>query len=327
MRRIDLVTKHFQRKHLLTTSNEIYRKQLTDLFQWMIQADQVNHDITSKNLKLSGSARASIQAKQNGIIAGIEEVIYLLRQKNLIFNAKVSDGTLVYPGDIIAQINGNSVNLLGFERSILNILGRMSGIATTTQQIISWMKGYELPLLSATRKTPWMFLDKKAVAVGGGLTHRLNLEDWPLIKDTYLITLKKELQTESVEDVIIEAVKRMVHSSVGFFEIEVENTDQAFAAFTAFKNESVKPDIELYPAKQKTRAIMAILLDNFQPKDALKFVSEMQKTPLYDFVLIEISGGVTEKNISSWTKIPVDVISLGVLTHSSPVFDLSMSIS
>lgn len=312
MKRADLISKYFQRKHLLIPSHTMYRDHITGLFHWMVQADDVKNDITSKSLKLAKNATATIQAKQNGIIAGIEEITYLLQQEHSTVYPKIKDGTFVKQGDIIIQIIGNAADLVGYERTILNILGRMSGIATATFNVTTAVR--QNIAVAATRKTPWMFLDKKAVAVGGGVTHRLNLADWPLIKDTYLLILKQELQTKSIIYVIEEAVKRMMQSPVDFFEIEVETVEQARAALITFMR---------YSSVQKT---MAILLDNFQQKSALQFVSEIRKSPVYPRILIEISGGISKNNISSWIKIPVDIISLGALTHSAPAFDLSMSI-
>ncbi len=295
MRRI-LVEKYFQKKHLLTISNPSYAKQLSDLFLWMIKADDVKNDMTI-SLPVKKTGTAEIICKQNGIIAGTEEITYLVKKyTKLSIKTHVADGTKVSRGKSILTLTGNSRELLGFERALLNIIGRMSGIATFTHTLNN-------AALAATRKTPWMSLDKKAVAIGGGLTHRLSLSDFPLIKENHLALLH-----ESVE----ETVKRMVAMNV-FFEIEVRTIDEAFIVVKTFSE-----------AKKSPEFIMAIMLDNVTPRTAALFVKEMQKNPGYSHMLIEASGEITEKNLPLWGKTGVDVLSLGSLTHSAPTFNVSM---
>lgn len=315
MDRKSQVEHYFQKKKLLTTTNKSYANHITDLFSWMVQADAT--DVTATNLSISKEGTASIISKQSGVIAGIEEACYLLRSKTkLTAVPKVTDGAVIAKGDIILTIQGSNRELLSYERVILNILGRMSGIATFTSNHVSIaQKSKNHPQLGATRKTPWMFLDKKAVAVGGGLTHRLNQSDFVLVKDTHLDILKKQAQQSSSEDLLFDVVKRMLATS-SFFEIEVKTVSQAHRVFDVFQQSKQK----------KNGLIFAMMLDNFELKSAQKLVREIKKQTIYKNILIEASGEITEKNLLLWAKTGVDLLSMGVLTHSCPTFNLSMII-
>lgn len=300
MTRQERIAKHFQKKHLLTVSNKVYREQLLSLFDWMVVSDQVNDDITTKVLGVPGKGVAEIICKQTGIIAGVEEAIYCLKQKTqIVILDVIVDGSFAKKGDVIIRMTGDVKDLLGFERIILNMLGRMSGIATYTQSFVSVLQGVDNePLLVSTRKTPWMLLDKKAVCVGGGGTHRLSLSDFVLAKDTHLF-----------ENTLQDAVGAIVKTG-NFFEIEVSNIKQADMVIST-----------LMGAKYKEAAIM---LDNFTPKAVLEFMQRFKSHSFYDHVYVEASGEITKENLLEWLKTRVDIISIGRLTHSAPTFNLSM---
>ena len=317
MLRDKLVNQYFQRKDILTPDQEIYRDHITNLFHWMVKGDDIKNDKVQEIIT-DDFGSASILSKQNGIAAGLEEITYLLKtQTHLSVGTRLSDGNIMQNGDVIAEIKGKYREILSYERTILNILGRMSGIATATHKLGSQLQIIpHSPLIAATRKTPLLFLDKKAVAVGGGLTHRLHLGDWPLIKDNHLVILKKELQLPLQKNVIQEAVKRIIQTGVPFFELEVENQDEAIAAIETFEH--------LF---NKNKPIsMAIMLDNFVPESAHQCVAVLQKSSTYSFVLVEASGGIAKENILSWAKTSVDIISSGNITHSSPSYNFSMEI-
>jgi nicotinate-nucleotide pyrophosphorylase (carboxylating) len=319
MNKTDYINCYFQRKAYLTKINPLYAKHISDIFHWMIQADNIQNDKTKELfLDSTKSGIAIIMSKQDGIIAGLEEIIFLIKKyTKLRYSQKVKDGDAVTNDTKIITFAGQYTDILVYERTILNILGRMSGIATATQRLIKRTKYTSpCPFLAATRKTPLMFLDKKAVAVGGGLTHRLHLADWALIKDNHLVILKNELSTNSSEKVIAFAIRKMISLSVPFFEIEVETIPQAETAVATFEN-----------YKQKNTKIgMAILLDNFDEKKAAYCMKKLCKSPMYESILIEASGGIQAENIALWSKTGVDILSLGYLTHSSQTFDFSMQI-
>ncbi|MGH2638771.1 MAG: nicotinate-nucleotide diphosphorylase, partial [Rhabdochlamydiaceae bacterium] len=224
MKRKDAVLLHYQKAGELTDSKKIYRDHITELFHWMTKADAVDNDSTSKTLAITGKGKTEIVTRQSGVIAGLEELQALLTgNTKLVFNPKVSDGASVTKNKSIAQVTGDNTEILAYERTILNILGRMSGIATETDALITSIKNSkDAPYIAAIRKTPLMLLDKKAVALGGGLTHRLSLADEILIKDNHLGMLEKELDLVNNEQVAEEAVRRCMQSAKDYFEIEVD---------------------------------------------------------------------------------------------------------
>ncbi len=317
MQRNDALILHFQKVAELHVSKKFYRDTIAELFTWMIEADGVSNDVTSKTLAVSGKGKTEIVTRQEGIISGLEEIEELLsKNTNLVFKSKIKDGDQVSRDTIIAEVNGENTEILAYERTILNILGRMSGVSTETNLLISSIKHIKgAPFISSLRKTPLMMIDKKAVAIGGGLTHRLSLSDEILIKDNHLGMLQKELGFKTSEKAAEEAVSRCMQSKCDYFEIEVDTLSQANAILHVFVNEN---------AKQKKPKMMTILLDNFKPADATKFVVSLKKLPVYDSVLIEASGEINKTNLADWATTGVDVVSLGAITHSPKVFNLSM---
>lgn len=312
MDRKQFVNRYFQKKDQLLVAQAAYASELNELFFWMARADAVKNDITSKHLSLNKTGNAQIKAKQDGILCGLEEVLYLLKKNTkLLANAKIKDGFKIKKGEVFLELTGTNYDLLSFERIILNILGRMSGIATYTNLFLQKIaKVKNIPLLVPTRKTSWMLLDKKAVVVGGGGTHRLSLSDFVLIKDNHLLALQKELNID-FEEALQEAVKRVLEHEE-FFEIEVVSISQAKIVLSAFENFAQK------------RHTMAILLDNFLPQEATQFALFLQKNALYGRVLVEASGEITKDNLSLWAETGVDILSAGRLTHSASNFNLSM---
>lgn len=308
MKRIDLISKYFQRKDKLSVKNKDYQKQINELFLWLIKADDVYNDKTKTLFTTNQKTNAKIIAKQKGIIAGLEEIIFLIKNNTeLIISKEVNDGDFVKENTVILKISGKASKILAFERTILNIMGRMSGIATKTNKLISLCHPNLTPgkpLLAATRKTPWMTLDKKAVAVAGGLTHRLNLLDWPLIKDNHL-----KLKT-------VEKVIQSIPSSLDFFEIEVDTENQAEKAIKAYKEK----------LKKNKKLVMGLLFDNFKTERLNKYLLNLKKESICTNILTEASGGINEENILNFAKTGVDIISLGSLTHSSKTFDLSLEV-
>ncbi|HSW97649.1 MAG TPA: carboxylating nicotinate-nucleotide diphosphorylase [Candidatus Saccharimonadales bacterium] len=305
MSKAEIIQKYFQRKDQLMTKKKKYCEHLTELFSWIIKTDNINYDVTASNLQLSGHGIAHIITKQEGIVAGIEEIVYLTtHHTKLTVHQNVIDGSVVSPNEVILSLSGTNTELLAFERVFVNILGRMSGIATASRDAMSCVATKQ-PLIAATRKTPWMLLDKKAVAVGGGLTHRLHLADWPMIKDNHLKIAGEHSQTP-----IQDAIQKMIHANSNFFEIEVETLQEAKIAVKTFENHN----------KEKTIA-MGILLDNFNCKNASHCASILLE---YENIIVEASGNITRGNLSEWAETGVDILSIGSLTHSSPNFDFSM---
>src|SRR3989338_5004858 len=195
----NIVKLYFDKSRFLTTKNKTYAETCLQLFDFQTKNDLIENDITSKIIdgKYKDS-NASIIAKQTGIVAGIEEVVYLIEKKtNLKTKIITKDGASIKKKDLLIELFGNPLEILKFERTVLNILARMSGIATYTNQLIN---NYHLKTpLAATRKTLWGLMDKKAVFIGGGLTHRLSLSDEILIKDNHIDLQAAKMSVSRIE--------------------------------------------------------------------------------------------------------------------------------
>jgi len=270
-------------------------------------------DITVESvLNKNNKRKARIVSKKAGIVAGIEEAIWFYTKYEVSVKKFKSDGLRVKKGDVVLELKGKEFDLLKTERVGLNLLQRMSGIATLTSELVERCK----PLLvAATRKTHWGNLDNKAVSLGGGGTHRLGLWESILIKENHLESLSKEGDF----DVIKEALNRAWanRGKAVFIEIEVESLKDALKAAEYF-NLLMKKDKKVLPC--------IIMLDNFSPKQAAKTMQLLKEKELYNKILVEASGGITPKNISKYRDAGVDVVSMGYLTHSPSVLDLSQLI-
>ncbi len=330
-----LIFQYFQKKDQLTVKNREYQQTISSFFHWLVDNDKVNNDITTRYFP-NLSSRAIIIAKQDGIIAGIEEVAFLLEKfTKLMFKPLFKDSSHFKNGDVIAEIKGISSEILAYERTILNILQRMSGIATDTHRLVTLIhpRPYTLdpkPYLSATRKTPWMGLDKKAVAIGGGLTHRLNLSDGILIKDNHLKIISKAIKTPrgwQAEAIAKAMTPPMVKEAGKLIEIEVTNEKQAHSAIKTFQR-LITTNYPASPAggQPPTTNYLAILLDNFTPSRAKSLLSDLRNLNDLSEIIFEASGGIDENNILEWSQTGVDILSLGSLTHSVKTANLSLEL-
>ncbi|MFH1790005.1 MAG: carboxylating nicotinate-nucleotide diphosphorylase [bacterium] len=285
------IQKYFNQKSQLTLRNKKYLGQAKFLTDFFLKEDCASRgDITTDLvIKTNKKITAKIIAKQAGIIAGIEEAVWFLKKNKINVVIKVKDGNFTKKAQIILALHGNIKEILKTERTVLNILQRMSGIASQTKMIAQ--KAGKKVLICATRKTQWGLLDKKAVILGGGGTHRLGLYDFVLIKENHLKhgALTKKTAGKLKND---------------FWEVEVENEKQA-----------------LDMAKLNPSAIM---FDDFKPKDIKKAIGEIRK--INKSIIFEASGQINEKNINKYVGTGVDVISLGALTHSARAMDISLEI-
>jgi nicotinate-nucleotide pyrophosphorylase (carboxylating) len=209
----------------------------------------------------------------------------------------VKDGSKVVKGTMVMKVSGCARAILKAERTVLNIMMRMSGIASETRRMADLTKGVTI---LATRKTaPGLrYFDKKAVVLGGGATHRMRLDDMVLIKDNHL-ALVSDLGKS------IRLARKNVGSSVKV-ECEARTKEEALAVAAA------KADI--------------VMLDNFTPKEAQQTIREITRMGLRNKVKIELSGGINQKNIMYYSRAKPDFISLGYITHSSKAIDFSLEI-
>jgi nicotinate-nucleotide pyrophosphorylase (carboxylating) len=269
-----------------------------------LQEDVGLGDITTENLKNSNkSVSAKIIFKSNviGIVCGIEEVQVLFDICNCTSMPHMLDGMKISPKANIMEIYGTARDLLKAERIALNLLMRMSGIATITRKFVDIVHQID-PLISiaSTRKTaPGLRLfDKKAVVIGGGISHRFRLDDMVMIKDNHIVVDKSIRK-------IIPFIRGKIGSSIQI-ECEVKNDREAIDAIEAGAN--------------------IIMLDNFSIVEAKKTLLKIKDKGLRNLVKIEISGGITLKNIVNYAKLKPDIISIGYLTHSAPSLDFSLNI-
>lgn len=254
-------------------------------------------DITSKALFAKQTARATIIAKQPCMVAGLQEA-YQVFQKTAARTTMISkDGASVKKGTVVMQIEGPVRSILQGERLALNILGRMSGIATETKKLVKRCKRINPKVtIAATRKTTPGFrgFEKKAIILGGGEPHRYGLYDAVLIKDNHLKIVG------SVEEAIRRVRKKLPDKPI---EIEVENEQDALSA--AAMN------------------VDTIMLDNMNPLKGRNIARKIRQ--INPGILIEVSGGITERNIENYASF-ADRISLGCLTHSVKSIDFSLEI-
>jgi nicotinate-nucleotide pyrophosphorylase (carboxylating) len=264
-----------------------------------LQEDLGARDITSDNIIPAGlAAVAAIVCKSPfAIVCGLEEAAMLFDICGCKSEILVKDGSKVVKGTVVMKVSGSARAILKAERTVLNIIMRMSGIASETRRMADLTKGVTI---LATRKTaPGLrYFDKKAVVLGGGATHRMRLDDMVLIKDNHL-ALVSDLGKS------IRLARKNVGSSVKV-ECEARTKEEALAVVAA------KADI--------------VMLDNFTPKEAQQTIREITRMGLRNKVKIELSGGINQKNIRYYSRAKPDFISLGYITHSSKAIDFSLEI-
>jgi len=262
-----------------------------------ISEDIQGGDITSVLLPKK-KIKAKIISRQEGVLAGVKFAGDIFRLKGCNVKIIKKDGAKLKSNQIILQISGNAGTVLSCERTALNLLSRMSGIATQTNFLVSKIRKINTKTkLYSTRKTaPGLrFFDKEAIMIGGGHKHRMSLNDMVMIKDNHLLV------TNSMEGIIKSARKRHKH-----VEVEVENQRDAILAASS--------------------GATIVMLDNFSPVQIKKTITALQKKKLRNKVKLEASGGINSKNISAYAKTGVDIISVGSITNSVKGLDLSLEV-
>ena len=263
-----------------------------------LDEDVGNGDITSKLLQKK-RIRAKIITREETVVAGTKFAKYIFSLKKCRTQILKKDGSVAKANQTILEINGNAVDVLTCERTVLNLLSRMCGIATQTNNLKKQIKSAgSKSKVFATRKTaPGLrFFDKEAVKIGGGEKHRMTLNEMIMIKDNHLAVGK------SIEG-ILEKAKKIG----GKIEIEVESQKDAILCA------KLGADI--------------IMLDNFSPDRIKKTIKKLTELRLRNKVILEASGRINSKNIARYAKTNVDMISVGNVTNSVDGIDLSLEIS
>lgn len=259
-----------------------------------LREDMTSGDITTDSILKDEKAEVNLIAKDKGILAGLDvfKRVFELLDEDVTFEFYFSDGDEVNNKDLIGKIRGRAKAILEGERTALNFLQRMSGIATYTKKMVDALDSKHVKILDTRKTTPNMrIFEKYAVTLGGGYNHRYNLSDGIMLKDNH-IDAGGGIR-EAVEKV------RSLNPFVKKIEVEVENFDQVREALEA------KADI--------------IMLDNMdieEIREACKIINKK--------AIIECSGNVSLENINSYKDLDIDYISSGAITYSAGVLDLSM---
>lgn len=249
----------------------------------------------------SASGTAKLLVKDTGILAGVEVArkVCELVDSNLVFEELLTDGTPVKPGDIAFYLKGNARSILAAERTLLNFMQRMSGIATQTKSYVDLLKGTQTNLLDTRKTTPGIrYMEKWAVRIGGGMNHRFALYDMIMLKDNHV-------------------------DFAGGIKQAIQRTQE----YLKSTGKTLKVEIEVRNLKEldevlETGMVDRIMLDNFTPellKEAIDKIAGRYET--------EASGGITRQTIRSFAETGVDFISVGALTHSFASLDMSLKAS
>lgn len=311
----------FKRSSVLSLDNPEYQKWVKRFTLDILDQDLGRGDLTTNALfETKGRiTRAVIQTKEPGVLAGLEEITWFYNQLNLTIERSKKDGDSIQSGEILCEVIGAENLLLETERTGLKVLQRMSGIATTTSHCINAVRKVgSAAEVVATRKTHWPLLDKKAVVLGGGATHRLGLWDAILIKDNHLKELKQlGFKTDYIEEALLRAWRHRLDAV--FIEIEVETPQEAITAADVFKTLQE-------PIQTSNTLPCVIMLDNMLPSAICDIRKKLQSRNLDSHVLLEASGGISQENIDRYARAGVDIISLGSLTHSPKALDINQTV-
>lgn len=255
-------------------------------------------DITSKLLPRK-KITAHIISRENGLVAGVAYAKEIFASKGCQVTVHKKDGQTVSPNQKIMTITGDTYSVLSRERTALNLMSRMSGIATQTNLYARKIRAANpRAKLYSTRKTaPGLrTFDKDAVAIGGGHRHRMSLDQMVMIKDNHIAV------SDSFLDLVRRARKQ--HKKI---EVEVENTKDAILV--------------------AREGVDIIMLDNMSPLEIKKTIAELKRLNLRNKIKIEASGGINHSNVSQYAKSGVDMISIGKLTNAVTGLDLSLEIN
>lgn len=274
---------------------ELMNLNVDNLILQALREDITSEDITTNSVMPEYQlGEVDLICKQDGVLAGIDvfKRVFELLDEKTTFDMQAKDGDLVKNGQLLGKITGDIRILLEGERTALNYLQRMSGIATYTHSIAVLFEGSKTKLLDTRKTTPNMrVFEKYAVKVGGGYNHRFNLSDGILLKDNHIGAAGSVAKAVQMAQEYAPFVRKI--------EVEVENLDMV--------KEAVEAGADI------------IMLDNMDKetmKEAIRIIDGRAKT--------ECSGNVTRENVANLIDIGVDYISSGALTHSAPILDLSL---
>ena len=269
-----------------------------------LEEDIGSGDITSSSIVPTNKIISAVilcNDLAEAVTCGLHDAQVVFEVCNCEANPLMNDGSIVTKGDVVMQIRGEARSVLKAERTALNLIMRMSGIATLTRRFVNLVERYNPKVrITGTRKTaPGLrYFDKKAIKAGGGYPHRMRLDEMVMIKDNHLAV------TDSIE-YSIQTAKSKVGSAVRI-ECEVRNTEDAVLAAKAGAN--------------------VIMFDNFTPSEAESGIKAIRGFRSFNDIEIELSGGITLSNVVDYIKAQPDLISVGQLTHSPTAVDYSLEV-
>lgn len=270
------------------------------IIEYMLAEDEGFGDITSNAVVEEGcEVSAVIVSKDEGILAGIDIIRDLFEEYGVNVGFWLKEGSKISNGDVLISLNGDARTILLLERTALNLMMRMSGVATAANHYINLVKDYDVRVAGTRKTSPAIGkFDKFALKVGGADTHRFGLDDMVLIKDNHIAACGTPLEA------LLKAKANVSFSKK--IEIEVETFDDAI--------ECVKNGADI------------VMLDNMSPEEVCDVINELEKLNIRQNSLIEVSGGITEETILDYADLGVDIISIGALTHSSRSLNFSLKL-
>lgn len=273
---------------------------MDEIIKYMLREDEGFGDITSNALIPENKIfYAKLITKDDGILAGIEIIKEMFSEYGIEIISSKKDGDAISKGDVLLELEGNARKILLLERTALNLLMRMSGVASKTNRIVKKVHEVNPKIrVAGTRKTAPALqnYDKLAISIGGGDTHRNALDDMVLIKDNHIAVVG------SVKEALQLAKENISFSKK--IEIEVESTEDAIIACE--------------------NGADIVMFDNMTPQEAQDTLNALDEKDLRKDVLIEISGGINEDNILDYAPLDVDIISLGSITHQASSLNFSL---
>lgn len=323
MTREERIRAAFYRGGDLTLENPLYLRSVRMLIDELLREDMEPADLTVEAMEIGAlPCTVEIRAKEAGVVAGVAEATWIYERSRQTATPIISDGSNVTTGDVILRITGDARSLLTLERTVVNLMQRMSGIATETKKLVAAARQASATAhVVGTRKTAWGLLDKRAIHCGGGGTHRLNLGDAILVKTNHLRLASNKVSDATPEraGATLDARLRRAwerRKAAAFFEVEVTSTEEALSVARVLG--------ELQTSSEACPCIL--MLDNFSATDAGRAVESLRDACLHDAVLFEASGNVSEESVAAYAAAGVDAISVGALTHSVRALDLSAKI-
>jgi nicotinate-nucleotide pyrophosphorylase (carboxylating) len=281
---------------------QLFQRSLYDLAERFLLEDIGSGDITTLAVvPETAQADGRLLAKAPLVLAGLEiaRAVFHVADATVSLHSRVADGASLPPGCVFADLHGPARALLSAERVALNLLQRLSGVATLTRRYVDAVQHTQARIIDTRKTTPGLRgLEKYAVRVGGGHNHRFGLADGVLIKDNHIAVVG------SITKAVLQVRESVSHLQK--IEVEVDSLSQILEALAAGAD--------------------AILLDNMTPEETREAVHMVRKAPGGDRILLESSGGVTLETVRDYAEAGVDLISSGALTHSAPAVDISLEI-